>query len=59
MLSEQEVSRSWLKLFKSELCDETFAKAEGLLDQLRMESPLRRRLSVELEEVRERFLQNR
>ena len=34
--------------------DETFAKAEELLDELRPESPLRHRLSVELEELRQR-----
>lgn len=54
MLTEQEVSRSWRKLFvKSEITPETFIKAEALLDELRRESPLRHRLSNELEELRQ------
>ncbi|MFO0870803.1 MAG: hypothetical protein U0935_17890 [Pirellulales bacterium] len=53
MLTEAEVQRSFNKLFKSEgRTPETFEKAEQLLDQLRAESPLRHRLSVELEELR-------
>ena len=56
MLTEQEVSRSWRNLFKgSEMNGETFSRAEALLDELRPESPLRHRLSVELEELRTRF----
>ena len=53
MLTEQEVSRSWQKLLKGGLTDETFNKAESLLDELRPESPLRHRLSCELDELRE------
>ena len=53
MLTEQEVSRSWQKLLKGGLTDETFSKAESLLDELRPESPLRHRLSCELDELRE------
>lgn len=54
MLTEQEVSRSWRKLFvKSEITADTFLKAETLLDELRCESPLRHRLSSELEELRQ------
>jgi hypothetical protein len=53
LLTEQEVSRSWRKLFvKTEITADTFVKAEGLLDELRAESPLRHRLSNELEELR-------
>lgn len=53
VLTEAEVQRSFNKLFKSEgRTPETFEKAEQLLDQLRAESPLRHRLSVELEELR-------
>lgn len=53
MLTEQEVSRSWRKLFvKTEITADTFEKAESLLDELRAESPLRHRLSNELEELR-------
>jgi hypothetical protein len=53
LLTEQEVSRSWRKLFKdNKLTPELFEKAEALLDELRPESPLRHRLGVELEELR-------
>lgn len=53
LLTEQEVSRSWRKLFtRPELCEDTFTKAEALIDELRPESPLRHRLGVELEELR-------
>lgn len=57
MLTEQEVSRSWAALFKSRISDETIAKAEILLEELRPESPLRHRLGRELEEIRTRTLQ--
>lgn len=53
MLSEQEVSRSWshvLKGTKIELA--AFERAEELLEELRPESPLRHRLTQELEELR-------
>lgn len=53
MLTEQEVARSWARLFKySELTDETFQKAETLLEELRPESALFHRLSAELVETR-------
>ena len=53
MLSESEVQRSFRNLFKSkDVPPETFEKAEALLDELRAESPLRHRLSIELEEIR-------
>jgi len=52
VLTEQEVSRSWHQLFsKPEITDEVVAKAEALIDELRAESPLRHRLSVELTEL--------
>jgi hypothetical protein len=57
VLTEQEVSRSWRQLFKGDVNSETFTKAEGLLDELRAESPLRHRLSVELDEIRDMNLQ--
>lgn len=53
MLTEKEVARSWARLMKGEKTDETFAKADELLEELRAESPLRHRLSVELDELRE------
>lgn len=54
MLTEQEVSRSWGRLLhhQGDKTEETFGKAEALLDELRPESPLRHRLSMELEELR-------
>jgi len=53
VLTEQEVARSWRNLFKSpEHTEDRFQKAEALLDQLRGESPLRHRLSTELDELR-------
>lgn len=53
MLTEKEVSRSWRQLFKGGAYDdETFTKAENLLEELRAESPLRHRLQTELEELR-------
>ena len=56
LLTEQEVSRSWRKLFvKTEVTAETFIKAETLIDELRAESPLRHRLSTELEELRQLY----
>lgn len=53
MLTEAEVQRSFRRLVKnSELVEETFERAEALLDELRPESPLRHRLYNELEELR-------
>ena len=55
MLTEQEVSRSWRSLFRTNGCtEETFARAEQLLEELRPESPLRHRLHTELTELRKR-----
>jgi len=53
VLSEQEVVRSWRKLFKGgDYDDAGLTRAEGLLDELRPESPLRHRLMSELDELR-------
>ena len=53
MLTESEVQRSFRNLFKSkDVASDAFDKAEALLDELRAESPLRHRLSIELEEIR-------
>lgn len=53
MLTESQVQRSFRELFKSkDVSPEAFDKAEALLDELRAESPLRHRLSVELEDIR-------
>ena len=46
VLTEQEVVRSWRKLFKGGEYDEAaITRAETLLDELRAESPLRHRLT--------------
>ncbi len=53
MLTENEVSRSWNRLFKdSNFSNDNIESAENLLDELRPESPLRHRLSKELVELR-------
>ena len=53
LLTEAEVQRSFRRLVKnSELVEETFDRAEALLEELRTESPLRHRLYNELEELR-------
>jgi hypothetical protein len=53
LLTENEVQRSFRNLFKSkDVPPDTFDKAEALLEELRAESPLRHRLSIELEEIR-------
>jgi hypothetical protein len=53
LLTEQEVARSWSQVFKSRTIDlAAFDRAEQLLEELRPESPLRLRLTLELEELR-------
>jgi hypothetical protein len=53
LLTENEVSRSWSKIFGSgEIGLSSFDRAEQLLEGLRPESPLRHRLTLELEELR-------
>jgi hypothetical protein len=53
LLTEAEVQRGFRKLFgNAEVTPEALEKAEGLIDQLRLESPLRLRLSEELDELR-------
>jgi hypothetical protein len=55
LLTESEVSRSWSRIFTSREIEATsFDRAELLLEELRPESPLRHRLTLELEELRER-----
>jgi hypothetical protein len=54
LLTEQEVSKSWRQLFNGAPLDaKTISQAEALIDELRPESPLRHRLSTELEELRQ------
>jgi hypothetical protein len=53
LLSEQEVTRSWSVVFKGAQFEaDSFDRAEQLLEELRPESPLRLRLTQELEELR-------
>jgi hypothetical protein len=53
LLTEQEVSRSWRLIFTAgAIAPEAFDRAEQLLDELRPESPLRHRLTIELDELR-------
>ena len=53
MLTEEQVQRSFRSLFRTtEVSSDSIEKAEALIDQLRLESPLRHRLSEELEELR-------
>jgi hypothetical protein len=53
LLTENEIQRTWRSLFHSQDVDEdTFTRAEALLDELRPESPLRHRLDTELTELR-------
>ena len=53
MLTEAEVQKNFRKILtSSEITDESLEKAEDLIDQLRFESPLRHRLTVELDEIR-------
>jgi hypothetical protein len=53
LLTEQEVSNSWNQIFKGNKFEsDAFDRAEELLEELRPESPLRHRLTHELEELR-------
>ena len=58
MLTESEVERSFRRLFKdpSSVDADLFEKGEALLEELRPESPLRHRLYLELDEIREHSL---
>lgn len=54
MLSEFDASRLWRQLFRGQaITSLTFSEAEALLNQMPSESPLRSRLSKELEEIRQ------
>jgi hypothetical protein len=53
LVTEQEVAHHWSQVFKSSTIElSSFERAEQLLDELRPESPLRLRLTLELEELR-------
>ncbi len=54
MLTESSVEKSFRRMLAGPVQDtETLDRAEALLDDLRPESPLRHRLSQELDELRE------
>lgn len=53
MLSEFDATRLWQQLFRGQpVTSLTFSEAESVLKQLPPESPVRLRLSTELEEIR-------
>ena len=53
MLTEAEIQKNFVKLIKNREADaDALDKAEQLLDELRLESPLRQRLETELDEIR-------
>ena len=53
MLTEAEVQLTFNQLVnRDDVNEDTLEKAEDLLEELRAESPLRHRLSVELNEIR-------
>ena len=52
-MNEQDVTLLWRKLFRGQQITQlTFQNAEALLEELSCESPLRLRLTTELEELR-------
>ena len=54
MLTEAQVQRSFRKMFQNaEITPELIEKAEGLIERLRLESPLRHRLTEQLDELRQ------
>ena len=54
MLTENQIQQSFRKLFRGgEVTPEMLTKAEELIAQLRLESPLRHRLTEELDELRD------
>jgi hypothetical protein len=54
VLTEAQVQRSFRKMFQNaEITPELIEKAEGLIERLRLESPLRHRLTEQLDELRQ------
>ncbi|MCA9263681.1 MAG: hypothetical protein KDA60_07515 [Planctomycetales bacterium] len=54
MLTEDQIHRSFRRLVDgAEITGDTVEKAESLIEQLRWESPLRHRLTCELDELRD------
>lgn len=55
MMTERDATRLWHKLFRGqEITSLTLIEAENVLADLPPESPLRLRLSTELQEIRDR-----
>ena len=53
MANESDVITMWRELFRGrQVTGDTLTKADALIDRLGLESPLRLRLSRELEEIR-------
>lgn len=53
MLDERDATRMWQQLFRGQtVTSQTLVEAETIVNGLRPESPLRLRLSTELEEIR-------
>ncbi len=54
VLTEAQVQRSFRRLLENvEITPELIEKAEALIERLRLESPLRHRLSEQLDELRQ------
>jgi len=54
MLDERDATRLWQQLFRGQtITSQTLVEAESVVNELSPESPLRLRLSTELEEIRE------
>lgn len=53
MLTERDATRLWQRLFRGQpITALTYTEAESVIDGLPSESPLRLRLSTELDEIR-------
>lgn len=53
MLEERDATRMWQQLFRGrKITAQTLEEAETVVEELHPESPLRLRLSTELEEIR-------
>lgn len=60
MVATHQVSLRWRELFRpGNINEETFQKAEKLLETLRPEDPLRHRLYQEMQEIRRLYLQKK
>jgi hypothetical protein len=54
VLNEKDATTQWSELFRGQdITSLTLKKAQALLDELSPESPVRHRLAMELEEIRQ------